>query len=340
MNFKNLSLFLGTITIAVGATLPANAIFSFSDFNFHRHNSPATQFHTTEYTNQDGSIAGTGVEAFNQFVHEEASAVDLDELNARRLDASKLNISESDIEDLKIYFIHEGAGYRNQLKIKSTGTTEMEGLVFVDGSMGDGAEQLQKGDYVSLGEIKKGTTLDFSLLANGYQSSSYHTYYAGIERNPDKIQHVMAYQYQEDYLVLAWEDLYQGGDKDYNDIVFVMNLKQENLDLIPGDSSASNDVIAVADRVETDHNTAISIAVLENDEDPQDDSFYISEVDDLLTEKGTVTIQGDRVLYTPNPGISDIDTFEYTITDARGATDSATVTVVVGAPPEITLFAD
>ena len=336
MKFKNLLLSIGTVTLAVGAALPARANFSFSDFNFYRHNDPATEFHTTEYLNDDGSDAGLGVQAFQQFVNQEASAIDLDELNARKLDATKLDIVEN-IDDLKVYFIHEGAGYRNQLKLTTTGTTTAEGLIFVNGSMGSGSEQLQKGDYVSFGEVKAGSTLDFSLLANAYQNDSFYTYYAGAERNLDNIQHVMAYEYKG-YLILAWEDLYEGGDKDYNDIVFAIDVG-DNLPHFPDEPTASSPPKAIDDSVETPHNTEIFVDVLANDSHPDGETFSLTEIDNFLTD-GTVAIEGDKVVYTPENGSSQTDTFEYTITDANGATDSATVTVVVGEAPEVTIYAD
>ncbi len=42
----------------------------------------------------------------------------------------------------------------------------------------------------------------------------------------------MAYDYK-DYLVLAFEDITKGGDKDYNDVVFVVDIKKENVNAIP-----------------------------------------------------------------------------------------------------------
>jgi hypothetical protein len=40
-------------------------------------------------------------------------------------------------------------------------------------------------------------------------------------KNADNLQHVTTYQYNE-FLILAFEDLYKGGDKDYNDVVFAV----------------------------------------------------------------------------------------------------------------------
>ncbi|MBC6421188.1 MAG: tandem-95 repeat protein [Hormoscilla sp. SP12CHS1] len=72
------------------------------------------------------------------------------------------------------------------------------------------------------------------------------------------------------------------------------------------------------------------IAVLIDDTDPDGDTLSITGITDIAN--GTVSIDGDRVIYTPDPGfvtVGDPDTFTYTITDGRGGTDTATVTVTV-----------
>ena len=327
MNLKKNLLFISSFGLACGAISPALATFSFSDFSFYRQAENQTDFHTTEYTNEDGSSAGTGLQAFQQFVHTEASAISLDELNSRRLDANKLTTTEA-ISDLKIYFIHEGAGLRNQLKLTTTGTTSLEGLVFVDGSQGDGAEQLRQGDYVSVGSIEAGTTLDFSLLANGYQNDSFHTYYANVALNPDSLQHVVAYEYQ-DYLILAWEDLYDGGDKDYNDIVFAVDMG--SLDSIPSEPPTNQAPAAVDDIANLPRGQSTLIDVMANDSDPEEDTITLTEVDGSLSD-GTVEISDNKVSFTPgNTPIGGSDAFTYTITDSYGNTDSATVTVELSA---------
>ena len=42
-------------------------------------------------------------------------------------------------------------------------------------------------------------------------------------------------------------------------------------------------------------------------------------------------IAGNRIIYTPTAGFVGIDTFNYTISDGRGATATATVTVTIRA---------
>lgn len=332
MKLKKLPLFITSLSLTFGAISPASATFSFSDFSFYRNAENPTDFHTTTYINEDGSTAGTGLEAFRQFVHTEASAINLDELNSRKLNANRLTLTEA-VNDLKIYFIHEGAGFRNQLKLTMTGGTSQEGFVFVDGSQGGGAEQLRKGDYVNVGNVAAGTTLDFALLANGYQNDNFHTYYANVALNPDRLQHVMAYEYQG-YLILAWEDLYNGGDKDYNDIVFAIDIGETNLDNIPTEPPTNQAPAAVDDLVEVARGQSKLIDVMANDSDPEGDTIVLTEVDGFLSD-GTVEIVGNKVRFTSgDTPIEKNDTFTYTITDTNGNTDSATVTV------ELSIYSD
>ena len=77
--------------------------------------------------------------------------------------------------------------------------------------------------------------------------------------------------------------------------------------------------------------------MLKNDVDPEGDTFKVTGV--TQGSKGIVEIgtNGANVLYTPDPNFIGTDTFTYTITDSTGATDTATVTVVVadvGEPPD------
>ena len=50
-------------------------------------------------------------------------------------------------------------------------------------------------------------------------------------------------------------------------------------------------------------------------------------------------MQGDVVHYTPTPGYVGPDSFSYTISDGRGGTDAATVSISVEAPVAIDDFA-
>ena len=86
---------------------------------------------------------------------------------------------------------------------------------------------------------------------------------------------------------------------------------------------------AVNDSVTTDEDTSVSISVLGNDTDPNGDSLSISSVDQPA--HGAAAINGTDVTYTPTADFSGTDSFNYTISDGHGGSDSATVTVTVSA---------
>ncbi len=89
--------------------------------------------------------------------------------------------------------------------------------------------------------------------------------------------------------------------------------------------NAVNDApVANDDSATTDEDTAVTIDVLANDSDVDDDTLTITSVSD-----GNAAISGDQIVYTPTLNFNGIVTFTYTITDGNGAGDSAFVTVTV-----------
>ena len=74
---------------------------------------------------------------------------------------------------------------------------------------------------------------------------------------------------------------------------------------------------------------ANSFNVLVNDSDPDGDTLTITAVGS--PSRGTATIVGNRISYTPAAGFVGSDAFNYTISDGRGGSASATVTVTVRA---------
>ncbi len=86
---------------------------------------------------------------------------------------------------------------------------------------------------------------------------------------------------------------------------------------------------AVNDVAATNEDTAVSISVLGNDTDPENNTLAITAV--TQGTKGSVAINGSTILYTPNANTNGADAFTYTISDGNGGTDTATVTVNVAA---------
>ena len=97
------------------------------------------------------------------------------------------------------------------------------------------------------------------------------------------------------------------------------------------------------DSVATRKDTAVGIDVLDNDTDiDRGDTLSIARVVVPPVNGSAAPAPEDgRIVYTPDPGFTGIDSFDYIVTDDSGtgsATDTATVTVVVGEedrPPEV-----
>jgi hypothetical protein len=98
-----------------------------------------------------------------------------------------------------------------------------------------------------------------------------------------------------------------------------------------GEAPPNNAPVAVDDEAETDHGVAVTIDVLANDTDPDGDPLVLDGVTQPMN--GTAAIQGDQIVYTPDPGFAGVDAFTYTVTDNRGGFARATVTVTVHEPP-------
>jgi Domain of unknown function (DUF4114) len=221
---------------------------------------------------------------FRAFVGEEGRLLTPETIKAKQVDLSQLNLKYD--HDVSVFFIGETAGgYRNRLDFTATSAgTTTGGKIFGDTSCntGDssftnfskfcanpndalaGKSQIDKplnvGDWSSIGSFKAGATLDFLLQANDINggitgtdkngNTVKGTWSLNQALNPDGLQHVMAYYYK-DYLVFGFEDLWGGGDKDYNDTVFAIDLGKENARAIAGitsipEPSANAAIIGIA----------------------------------------------------------------------------------------------
>ncbi len=108
-----------------------------------------------------------------------------------------------------------------------------------------------------------------------------------------------------------------------------------------GTSSASVTVVVAAqpnrppvaanDTATTAFATPVTIAVLANDSDPDGDALTIGAV--TAPAHGTAAISANAIVYTPQAGYSGPDTFNYTISDGRGGTATASVAVTVTPQP-------
>jgi hypothetical protein len=89
----------------------------------------------------------------------------------------------------------------------------------------------------------------------------------------------------------------------------------------------NNPPVANNDSATTLKDTPVIIDVLTNDSDLDGDPLTIVNVTN--PPNGSVVNNGNSVSYTPDPGWTGTDTFDYTISDGRGGSDTATVTVTI-----------
>lgn len=150
----------------------------------------------------------------------------------------------------RVYFIGEGAGYHNSLGFILTGprlNVSIPKLIFPDASSygrgsPDSRYPLTIGDFVDLGPVTEGTSIGFFLIANGARGGR-QVWSTKTEYNADGINHVVSLVRPESpYLLIGFEDLYGGGDNDFNDLVFALEIGANNAKALRGVS-----VLAVPD---------------------------------------------------------------------------------------------
>ena len=97
---------------------------------------------------------------------------------------------------------------------------------------------------------------------------------------------------------------------------------------------------AVNDTTTVAQDGSVTIAVLSNDTDPDKDTLSVSAV--ASAANGTATLNADgRITYAPKAGFTGTDSFSYTVSDGKGGSSTAQVSVTVQASaPDMLATAD
>jgi hypothetical protein len=165
-----------------------------------------------------------------------SEGVAIQNVSAFKLDADKLFIRQQANKPIRVYFVTEDAGYHNSLGFAFTPAgSETPGtpyLVFPDVSKGSKrttSEPLVQGDFVEIGKGGNGYQLDFFLISNGANGGTSYLW-NDMEKNSDHLQHVVAYYVPNtSFILIGYEDILGGGDRDYNDCLFVVDVGYENI---------------------------------------------------------------------------------------------------------------
>ncbi len=100
--------------------------------------------------------------------------------------------------------------------------------------------------------------------------------------------------------------------------------------LAPLSGDPNQPPVASDDEATTDQRVAVTIDVLDNDDDPNGDTITLQTFTQPALNIGTVEETDDgRLRFTPAAGFSGEATFTYTIGDSRGGSDEGTVTITV-----------
>ena len=130
--------------------------------------------------------------------------------------------------DVSITFISEGAGFKNSFgyfTYDDAGNILDEVTIFNNASALGSGGTLLAGDTVDIGTFQEGVNVGFWLTANGYNNPDGNTYYSIDSLNPDGERHIAIVEDPiTGALVIGFEDLYNLGDADYNDVLFTVSV--------------------------------------------------------------------------------------------------------------------
>jgi Bacterial Ig domain len=185
-------------------------------------------------------------------------------------------------------------------------------LYNADGTFTPIATNREVGRVVTLPPRPRDEELVFGIFIAAHN----HTFKIGpADRNPDGLIHARVQTTGERQYDVGFEDLINGGDRDYDDNVFRFR------------GGLAPNRVPVADDQELSVTQGGTLPITLTGSDPDGDplTYAIGEG----PRHGALEATGADVTYRPQADFAGIDTFEFTVDDGVGATDVATVTVRV-----------
>jgi hypothetical protein len=107
--------------------------------------------------------------------------------------------------EVVVTFLSKSAAYSDDIFLEGSSTRILNNQTAI------------AGQQFSLGSFQAGTELVFRLFVN---NTGYSFYNGSADNNPDSVLHTAYKKLGNNYIVVGFEDIFKGGDKDYNDVIF------------------------------------------------------------------------------------------------------------------------
>jgi hypothetical protein len=185
-------------------------------------------------------------------------------------------------------------------------------LYNADGSFTALTTNREVGRIVTLPARPTGEELVFGIFVRGPNT----TFKLGPgDRNPDGLEHGKVVNTGERQYDVGFEDLLNGGDRDYDDNVF-----RFTGGLAPNRTPVADDQALTMAQ-------GGSLPITLTGTDPDDDPLTFTLVDQPL--HGALSGSGAKLTYTPQPDFSGTDTFGFKADDGKSATAEGRITIKV-----------
>lgn len=162
-------------------------------------------------------------------------------------EASLANLTLTDAAALRVYFVADDALYHNSIGLftgKSPSGDMVPEILFPDASssysyyknvkdkVASADLPLMPGDFVDIGLAAAGSSLDLFVIPDGARRAQ-QAYGITGALNADSLSHARVLGVVGDSMILiGFEDLPNGGDKDYDDVILAVEVGQQNVQSI------------------------------------------------------------------------------------------------------------
>lgn len=206
-----------------------------------------------------------------------------------------------------------------EVRPATAGLTSELRLFAPDGSFTSIATNKQVGKIVTLPARPKNEELLFAIFIASQNNTTFKM--GPGERNPDGLAHAVVRNTGERQYDVGFEDLLNGGDRDYDDNTFRFS----------GGLAPNRSPVAADQSLSVAQGGSLPLTLMATDEDGDALAYAIADA----PRHGALTGTGTALTYTPTAGFSGSDTFGFTASDGQSAPAQGRITISVtpaGAP--------